>query len=88
MAGRPNMTEKLLYGTLRIKSNKSSSNILNKMRMREYCAKMSQDHLMSHPILGPSSAVSLYAVRQVNTVGRRSQDMSRTIGNPQLIVRA
>ena len=38
------MTEKMLTGTLRIKSNKSSSNILNKMCMRIYRAKMSQDH--------------------------------------------
>ena len=47
------MTEKLLTGTLRIKLNKSSSNILNKMRMCIYGAKMSQDHLIGHPIITP-----------------------------------
>ena len=69
------MTEKMLTGTLRIKLNKYSSNILNKMHMRIYCAKMSQNHLMGHLTLGRSSPLSLY------TVDRRAHDMSRTIGN-------
>ena len=36
LADSLNMTEKMLTGTLKIKSNKTSSNILNKMRMRIY----------------------------------------------------